>query len=78
MGINIILTNEDDRDYDVLKVEEVLMVDGTQYAVMYDDSNYATFGVVLKNPDGTMRIADIQDDEEFNCVRELYMQKANQ
>lgn len=73
-NVIVILSNEMNEDLDVLKVEDVFVIDNKQYAVFNNNNLHTSFGLVVYEHDGTMRIADIVDDEEFNRVRDIYMQ----
>lgn len=74
MQLSLILVDENNVESDVLKVKRVLEVGQEKYAVVEKDENRMTFCKIILHFDGTMRLADIRDDEEFLEVEQFYRQ----
>lgn len=72
MRITIIVVNEKDEQLDLLNVEHVIIIDDIQYAVVQSDEEQ-TFCKIVKEYDGSMRLADILDDDEFERVQNAFM-----
>lgn len=71
MRISIIVVNENDVQLDLLNVEQVIIIDDVQYAVVQNDTQQ-TFCKIVKEYDETMRLVDIVDDAEFELVKETF------
>lgn len=72
MRITIIVVNENDEQLDLLNVEHVIIIDDVQYAVVQSDTEQ-TFCKIVSEYDGTMRLADILDDDEFEKVQNTFL-----
>ncbi|MBO0588205.1 MULTISPECIES: DUF1292 domain-containing protein [unclassified Sporosarcina] len=72
MRISIIVVNENDVQLDLLNVEQVIVIDDVQYAIVQNDTQQ-TFCKIVKEYDQTMRLADIVDDSEFEMVQKVFV-----
>lgn len=66
------MVDENDKQLDMLNVEHVLYIDDVQYAVLQNDTQQ-TFCKIIKEYDGTMRLSDIMDDQEFELVQQTFL-----
>lgn len=74
MRASLILQDENGEDLDLLKVSQVVVVDNVQYACIHDFNGKGTaIGRVIKEYDNTTRLEDIEDDQEFLKVQEIFM-----
>lgn len=67
----MILQNENGEDLDLLKVSRVIVIDSVQYACILDEVG-TTYCRVIKEFDNTTHIQDIEDDEDFLKVQEVF------
>lgn len=67
------MLDEQDNTSDLLEVNMTLVIDDIQYAVVHVTPTEQTFCKITKEFDGTMRLVDIVDDEEFERVQEAYL-----
>ena len=73
MRIKMFMLDEQDNVSDLVETETVLVIDGYQYAVVKTANEEHTFCKVTTEFDGTMRLSDILDDNEFERVRSVYL-----
>ncbi|WP_338657256.1 hypothetical protein V6B14_22195 (plasmid) [Sporosarcina psychrophila] len=72
MRISIIVVDENDVQLDLLNVEQVIVIDDVQYAVVQNDTQQS-FCKIVKEYDQTMRLVDIVDDAEFEMVKKTFL-----
>jgi len=56
----------------LLNVEQVIVIDDVQYAVVQNDTQQS-FCKIVKEYDQTMRLVDIVDDAEFEMVKKTFL-----
>lgn len=67
------MDEEGKAELELLNVEKTINIGNEQYAEVQKGLNQQTFSKVVKEVDGTMRLADILDDEEFEMVQNVFL-----
>lgn len=74
LRVSLILMDEYGKaELDLLNVEQTINIGEDQYAVVQKGQHQQTFSKVVKEFDGTMRLADILDDAEFEMVQDVFL-----